>query len=68
MVRGLEQSPGSNPAMAQYIVPKVLTFQDKPTIYSIPKEGGKPRDYFSVLQRQKAAIPGPIYETGLTLG
>lgn len=54
--------------MAQYVVPKPMTFQDKPTIYSIPKESSKPRDYFSVLQREKGAIPGPIYNTGLTLG
>ena len=38
---------------------------DKPTIFSIAKETpGKPRDYISMLQKQKKLIPGPIYEVG----
>lgn len=38
---------------------------DKPTVFSIAKEtpGKPPRDYISMLQRQKKLIPGPIYET-----
>jgi hypothetical protein len=37
---------------------------DKPTVFSIAKEapGKPPRDYISMLQKQKKLIPGPIYE------
>lgn len=39
---------------------------DKPTVFSIAKEppGKPPRDYISMLQKQKKNIPGPIYEIG----
>lgn len=39
---------------------------DKPTVFSIAKEtpGKPPRDYISMLQKQKKLIPGPIYEIG----
>lgn len=38
-------------------------YRDKPTVYSItkPPDKDKPRDYISMLQKQKKLIPGPIY-------
>ena len=42
---------------------------DKPTIFSIAKETpGKPRDYISMIQKEKKLIPGPIYNVGLDIG
>lgn len=43
---------------------------DKPTVFSIAKEtpGKPPRDYISMLQKQKKLIPGPIYNVGGELG
>ena len=35
---------------------------DKPTVYSIPKDSGKPRDMITMIQQKKAYIPGPIYD------
>ena len=44
-------------------------YRDKPTVYSItkPPDKDKPRDYISMLQKQKKLIPGPIYEVGLNI-
>ena len=46
------------------------SYLDKPTVFSIPKESDKgPRDYISMLQKQKKLIPGPEkYDVGQNLG
>jgi hypothetical protein len=31
----------------------------KSTVFTIPKDNGKPRDYVSLLQNDKKKIPGP---------
>lgn len=31
----------------------------KSTVFTIPKDNGKPRDYISLLQNDKKKIPGP---------
>uniref|UniRef100_A0A7S3CNR6 Uncharacterized protein n=1 Tax=Strombidium rassoulzadegani TaxID=1082188 RepID=A0A7S3CNR6_9SPIT len=41
---------------------------DKPTVYSIAKDSGKPKDYISILQKEKKLIPGPQYELGSQMG
>ena len=46
-----------------YSYAKYNAHLDKPAVFSISKDDGKlPRDYISMLQRQKKTIPGPIYD------
>lgn len=46
-----------------YNYPSYNSHLDKPTVFSIAKESpGKPRDYISMLQKNKKLIPGPIYD------
>ena len=51
-----------------YYVPKVVTYADKPTTYLISKKSDKPRDFISMIQKQKKHIPGPIYDTCEKMG
>ena len=51
-----------------YHCPTQITYADKPTTYSIAKKSDKPRDFISMIQKQKRHIPGPIYETVEKMG
>ena len=43
-----------------YEYPKFNAHMNKPSVFSIAKDTGKPKDYISMIQKQKAPIPGPI--------